>query len=87
MFKTVTGTPDGDTFYDFTQTHLLPQLMPYNGINMHTVVVLNNHSIHHDHEIWKAFEDVDALVLVLPPYSPDLNPIEEIFSKVKYMQS
>jgi len=51
MFKTVTGTPDGDTFYDFTQTHLLPQLMPYNGINMHTVVVLNNHSIHHDHEI------------------------------------
>ena len=82
--KTVKGTSDGDIFYDFTQTHLLPYLMPYNGINMHSVVVLDNCSIHHVYEVRKAIEDVGALVLFLPPYSPDLNPIEEVFSKVKY---
>ena len=82
--QTVKGTSDGDTFYDFTQTHLLPHLMPYNGINMHSVVVLENCSIHHVHEVRKAIEDVGAVVLFLPPYSPDLNPIEEVFSKVKY---
>ena len=58
--------------------------MPYNGINMHSVVVLDNCSIHHVREVRKAIEDVSTLVMFLPPYSPDLNPIEEVFSKVKY---
>ena len=37
--KTVRGTTDGDTFYDFVQTHLLPHLMPFNGVNPHSVVI------------------------------------------------
>ena len=57
--------------------------MPYNGINPHSVVVLDNCSIHHLAEVIASIEDVGALVLFLPPYSPDLNPIEELFSKVK----
>ena len=45
--KTVTGNTDGDTFYDFVQTHLLPILQPYNGSNPHSVVIMGNCSIHH----------------------------------------
>ena len=54
--------------------------MPNNGIHPHSVVVLDNWFIHHVAEVIASIEDVGAL---LPPYSPDLNPIEELFSKVK----
>ena len=73
-------------FYSFVQTHLLPHLQPYNGINPHSIVVLDNYcSIHHIAEVVKSITDVGAHVLFLPPYSPDLNPIEKLFSKVKTM--
>ncbi len=81
--KLVHGPVDGDAFYDFVHTHLLPLLQPYNGCNPHSVVILDNASIHHVEEAVKAIEDVGAIVHFLPPYSPDLNPIEEAFSKVK----
>lgn len=82
--KTVKGTSDGDEFYSFVQTHLLHHLMPYNGINPHSVVILDNCSIHHVSEVVKSIQDVGALLIFLPPYSPDYNPIEELFSKLKY---
>ena len=81
--KTHAGTVDGEVFYGFVQTRLLPKLMPYNGTNPHSVVVLDNCAIHHVNAIVKSIEEVGALVYFLPPYSPDLNPIEELFSKVK----
>ena len=81
--KTITGTSDGDAFYDFVHTNLLPHLMPFNGTNPHSVVILDNCSIHHVPEVAKSIQDVGALLIYLPPYSPDLNPIEELFSKVK----
>ncbi len=49
--KTVRGTSNGDTFYDFVSTHLLPHLMPFNGVNPHSVLVLDNCAIHHIEEI------------------------------------
>ena len=79
--KTIHGTANGEVFYNFVRTHLLPHLLPYNGINPHSVVVLDNCSIHHVTEVVKSIQDVGAHVLFLPPYSPDLNPIEELFSK------
>ena len=78
---TVVGTSDGDT-YAFIQTHLLPHLMPFKGVNPHSVVILDNSSIHHASDIVHSIE-VGALVHFLPPYSPDFNPIERTFSKVK----
>ena len=81
--KVVTGSVNGDVFYDFVQGCLLPHLMPFNGINPHSVVVLDKCSIHHVAGIMSMVEDVGALVMFLPPYSPDYNPIEELFSKVK----
>ena len=81
--QTIIGTSDGDTFYKFVHTHLLPHLMPFNGTNPHSIVILDNCSIHHVPEVAKAVQDVGSLLIFLPPYSPDLNPIEELFSKVK----
>ena len=81
--KTVSGTSNGDTFYDFVQTHLIQHLLPFNGTNPHSVVVLDNCSIHHCTEVEATLRDIGVLVHYLPPYSPDLNPIEEAFSKVK----
>ena len=78
------GSTDGDVFYEFVQKHLLPQLLPFNGVNQHSVVIMDNCAIHHIQEVRAMIEDVGAIVHFLPPYSPDLNPIEEAFAKVKY---
>ena len=42
-----TGTTDGEVFYNFINKNLLPHLQPFNGINQHSVVVMDNCSIHH----------------------------------------
>ena len=57
--------------------------LPFNGTNPNIVVILDNCSIHHTDEVIQAIQDTEALVHFLPPYSPNLNPIEEAFSKVK----
>lgn len=80
---TVRGTTDGDDFYTFVQYHLIPHLMPFNGRNPHSVVVMDNCAIHHVSDIVSSIQDTGALVHFLPPYSPDFQPIEETFSKVK----
>ena len=80
---TVKGTTDGDTFYHFIQTHLLPHLMPFNGTNPHSVVVMDNCSIHSVEHIVSSIQDVGALVQFLPPYSPDLQPLKKPFQKSK----
>ena len=76
--KTVRGTTNGDTFYEFVQTHLLPYLMPFDGRNPQSVVVMDNCTIHHVQEVVTSIQDVGALVHFLAPYSPDFNPIEEL---------
>jgi hypothetical protein len=74
---------DADTFYEYVERCLLPYLLPFNGINPNSVVILDNASIHHIEQVVKLIEDTEAIVLFLPPYSPYIMPIEECFSKVK----
>ena len=81
--KVVRGTTNGDTFYDFIKEHLLLNLMPFNGENPHSVVIMDNCSIHHVDEIVPMIQDVGAIVHFLPPHSPDFMPIELAFSKLK----
>ena len=59
--------------------------MPFNGTNSNSVLLLHNCSIHHVPEIQQVFADAQVLTHYLPPYSPDFNPIELAFSKVKYL--
>ena len=61
----------------FIDLCLLPHLMPFNGTNPNSIVVMDNCAIHHVYEIVELIKSVGALVLYLPPYSPHLMPIEE----------
>lgn len=65
----------------FIELCLLPQLLPFNGSNLRSVIVFDNASIHHIERATSLIEEMGALVVFLPPYSPDLMPIEELFSK------
>ena len=76
-------TVNSDIFEDFVRTTLLQILMPFNGINSHSVVVMDNCSVHHLERVTEMISSIGALIRFLPPYSPDLNPIELVFSKVK----
>ena len=62
---------------------LLAHLLPFNGINCNSVLLLDNASIHHTDRVAKLIQSAGAIMHFIPPYSPDLNPIEECFSKVK----
>ena len=57
--------------------------MPFNGTNPSSVVIFDNCSIHHLDDVVDLIHSVGAHVIFLPPYSPDLMPIEQCFNKVK----
>lgn len=83
----VRGTTYGDTFYTFVQTHLLPHLLSFDGKNPHSMVVMDNCSIHHVQQVVASIQDVGTLVHFLPPYSPDFTNVKlELKSKESQMQ-
>jgi transposase len=71
------GALDAITFQTYVEQVLVPAL--HRG----DVVVFDNLSSHLSPEVFEAIERAGASVLPLPPYSPDFNPIEEMFSKFK----
>jgi transposase len=71
------GPIDNVTFRAYVEQVLVPTLRPGD------VVVLDNLAVHKQPEVRVAIEQVGALLRVLPPYSPDFNPIEQAFSKLK----
>lgn len=73
----VDGAVNGDIFEAFVEHVLVPVLRPGD------VVVMDNLSSHKRHRTRQLIEAEGAELLFLPPYSPDLNPIELVFSKVK----
>lgn len=77
------GNVTGEVFVTFVRNCLLPILQPFNGTNSHSVVVMDNASVHHYEQVLDIITGVGAIIRFLPPYSPELNPIENVFSKVK----
>ncbi len=75
----VDGAVNSDVFEAFVQQVLCPQLRSGD------VVVLDNLSSHKRKRTRELIESAGAQLLFLPPYSPDLNPIELVFSKVKQL--
>ena len=57
--------------------------MPFDGTNPRNVVILDNASIHHCDGVVELIESTGALLIFLPPYCSDLNPIEETFASIK----
>ena len=45
---------------------------------------MDNCAIHHVQQVQQEFESAGIMVIFLPPYSPDYNPCEEMFSYIKY---
>jgi transposase len=71
------GATDGAAFRTFCQAVLRPTLKPGD------VVVLDNLNAHKDREALETLRAIGAEVWPLPPYSPDLNPIETTWAKIK----
>ena len=64
------GTVDSDEFCKFIERCLLPQLLPFNGYNPSSVVIMDNAAIHRAGSAIQMIEEVGALVHFLP-HSPD----------------
>jgi transposase len=75
----VDGAVNGDVFEAFVEQVLVPDLRPDD------VVIMDNLSSHKRQRIRELIEDAGARLVFLPPYSPDLNPIELVFAKVKQL--
>ena len=82
-----TGTVDSDCFLDFVKGSLIPNMLPFDGINPKPIAVMDNCSVYHVEEVYDVFNTAGILLLFLPPYSLDYNPIEEVFSYVKWYLS
>lgn len=73
----VDGAINGAIFLAYVQQHLAPTL------SAGDIVILDNLGAHKVAGVREAIEGRGARVAYLPPYSPDLNPIETVFSKFK----
>jgi transposase len=76
---TIEEPTDGDIFLAYLDHVLCPKLRPGN------VVVMDNLSAHKVDGVRERIEAAGAELLYLPPYSPDLNPIEKAWSKLKLL--
>ena len=71
------GPINGEAFLAYVEQILVPTLKPGD------VVVMDNLGSHKNRAIRKAIRAAGARLVFLPPYSPDLNPIEQVFAKLK----
>ena len=73
-----TDTVNGDKFFDFLRASLIPNMMAFNGTNPRSIVIMDNCSVHHVEEVTELLRQAGIVVLFLPPYSPDLTPLEDL---------
>lgn len=71
------GPMNGDAFIAYVEQVLVPELTPGD------IVIMDNLPSHKVKGVRQAIEAAGARLLYLPPYSPDFNPIEMAFSKLK----
>jgi transposase len=75
----VVGSVNTDVFLFYVQEILIPQLW------VGAIIVMDNLPVHHASVVSEAIEAAGAKVVFLPPYSPDLSPIELCWSKLKQL--
>lgn len=73
------GLINGDWFEAYVTQVLLPELRPGD------IVIMDNLSSHKRAAVQEEIEAAGAILRLLPPYSPDFNPVEKAFSKLKAM--
>ena len=73
------GPINGTSFLAYVEQVLVPTLRPGD------IVILDNLGSHKGKAVRQAIRIAGARLLFLPPYSPDLNPIEQVFAKLKHL--
>ena len=73
------GPINGEAFRAYVEQVLVPTLKPDD------IVVMDNLGSHKGHAVRRMIRAAGARLFFLPPYSPDLNPIEQAFSKLKHL--
>jgi transposase len=73
------GPINGEMFQRYVEQVLLPTLRPGD------IVVMDNLGSHKGKAVRAALRSAGAKLIFLPPYSPDLNPIEQVFAKLKHL--
>ncbi len=73
----IDGPINGDSFTAYVEHFLIPTLLPGD------IVVMDNLGSHKGGAIRRLVRAAGARLFFLPPYSPDLNPIEQVFAKLK----
>ncbi len=71
------GGTSKDKFINYLKNVLAPTLQEGD------IIIMDNMRTHHAKEVRKVIDDLKINVVYLPPYSPDLNPIEKMWSKIK----
>jgi transposase len=74
---TIDGATSGEVFHAYVKQVLAPTL------RQGDIVILDNLSAHKNADAIRLIEEAGATVRPLPPYSPDFNPIEKMWSKIK----
>ena len=75
----IDGAVNGEIFLAYVRQQLVPTLKPGD------IVVMDNLSSHKAEGVREALKTAGAELLYLPPYSPDFNPIEQVFAKLKHL--
>lgn len=73
----IDGPINGQSFLAYVEQFLRPTLSPGD------IVIMDNLGSHKGQAVRRAIRAAGAKLLFLPPYSPDLNPIEQVFAKLK----
>lgn len=77
IYQTFSGALNGEGFKKYLSDHLRDTLRPGD------IVIMDNLRAHKVAGVRDIIEAAGAVALYLPPYSPDLNPIEQMWSKIK----
>jgi transposase len=73
----IDGPINGESFQAYVEQLLLPTIRPGD------IVIIDNLGSHKGKAVRRLIRSVGAKLFFLPPYSPDLNPIEQVFAKLK----
>ena len=73
----IDGPINGESFLAYVEQVLVPALKPGD------IVIIDNLGSHKGNAVRRAIRAAGAKLFFLPPYSPDLNPIEQVFAKLK----
>jgi transposase len=76
----INANVDSDVFYAWTKQDFLPKLPA------HSVLVLDNATFHKRNDIQEVIQNNGHTLIFLPPYSPDLNPIEHKWAQAKQVR-